>query len=285
MKYFLLLIFSVLFHISYSQTSSFEGNMTWNVIVDVVDANALDTYKKEILKEDNSEIDETILELEQQLNDPEMQYLLLENPTIKSSMQKKLRELKDIQSANQYNFNNAFFPTSLQMYFKNNNSFTRIDGGSISKLTGNILYLNNQTTTYFIKDATKTYSSITDSSVINSSDHLVSLARTTDTMRILNYRCVKYILITEENNVVETSYFWVTSELPTMNHNAFRALGFATGNIHHEAFMQVHGIPLRIEYIENGFKFKMEVSDITPKLLPETYFILPPDYQKTNFGF
>lgn len=285
MKYFLLLFLSFIYTISYSQTSPFEGNMTWTVLVEVVDVNATDKYKKETLKEDNSEIDETILELEQQLNDPEMQYLLLENPTIKSSMQKKLTELKDIRAANQYNFNNAFFPSSLQMYFKNNNSFTRIDGGSIAKLTGNILYLNNEATTYFIKDGTQTYSLVTDSAVINSSDHLVSLTRTTDTLMILNYTCIKYILITEENNTIETSYFWVTSELPSMNHNAFRALGFATGNIHHEAFMQVHGIPLRIEYIENGFKFKMEVSDITAKLLPDSYFILPVEYKKTNFGF
>ncbi|WP_033417753.1 DUF4412 domain-containing protein [Cytophaga aurantiaca] len=285
MKYFLLLLFTIVFNISYSQTVPFEGNMTWNIVVDILDVNATDKYKKEILKEDNSEIDETILELEQQLNDPEMQYLLLENPTIKSTMQKKLRELKDIRSANQYNFDNAFFPNSLQMYLKNNNSFTRIDGGSISKLTGNMLYLYNTATTYFIKDATKTYSSVTDSAVINSSDHLVSLTRTTDTLIILNYTCIKYILITEENNTIETSYFWVTSELSTMNHDAFRALGFATGNLHHEAFKQVHGIPLRIEYIENGFKFKMEVSDITPKLLSDSYFILPTEYKMTNFGF
>jgi len=285
MKYFLLVFFSVLVKISYSQTLPFEGNMTWNVTVDILDANATDKYKKETLKEDNSEIDETILELEQQLNDPEMQYLLLENPTIKSTMQKKLRELKEIRSANQYNFENAFFPSSLQMSFKNNNSFTRVDSGSIAKLTGNILYLNNEQTTYFIKDATKTYSSVTDSAVVNSLEHLVSLVRTTDTLIILNYTCIKYILTTKENNQTETSYFWVTSELPALNHNAFRALGFPTGNIHHEAFMQVHGIPLRIEYIENGFNFKMEVSNIAVKILPDNYFTVPADYSKTNYGF
>ena len=194
MKYFLLIFLCILFNISYSQTASFEGTMTWNVAVDIIDVNATDKYKKETLKEDNTEIDETILELEQQLNDPEMQYLLLENPTIKSTMQKKLRELKDIRSANQYNFNNAFFPTSLQMYFKNNNSFTRIDGGSIAKLTGNMLYLNSAKATYFIKDGTQTYSTVTDSSVTSTFDHLVSLVRTSDTLIILNYTCIKYIL-------------------------------------------------------------------------------------------
>lgn len=285
MKYFILLFFYSTIYIAYSQTAPFEGTMTWNVSVDISDVNATDTYKKQISKEDNSEIDETILELEQQLNDPEMQYLLLENPTIKNSMQKKLNDLKDIRSANQYNFNNAFFPTTLQMHFKNNNSFTRIEDGSIAKLTGNIIYLNNEKTTYFIKDGSKTYSSITDSSVTNTFDHLVSLVRTTDTLIILNYSCIKYTLITEENNQTETSYFWVTSELPAMNNASFRALGFATGNIHHEAFKQVHGIPLRIEYIEKGFNLKMEVSNITTKLLPDSYFIIPTDYKITNFGF
>jgi len=285
MKYFILFFFSFIFNITYSQVAPFEGTITWNVVVDVVDVKATEAYKKETLKEDNSEIDETILELDQQLSDPEMQYLLLENPTIKNTMQKKLQDLKDIRSANQYNFNNAFFPSNLQMYFKNNNSFTRIDGGSIGKLTGNMLYLNNQKTTYFIKDGTQTYSSLTDSSVTNSFDHLVSLVRTSDTLIILNYTCIKYILITEENNQNTTSYFWVTSALPTMNHSAFRALGFATGNLHHEAFKQVNGIPLRIEYIENGFKFKMEVSDIITKILPDSYFILPAEYKISTFGF
>ena len=87
MKYLILIFFSILFTISYAQTLPFEGSMTWTVAVDVLDVNATDKYKKETLKEDNSEIDETILELEQQLNDPEMQYLLLENPNTNSNNQ------------------------------------------------------------------------------------------------------------------------------------------------------------------------------------------------------
>lgn len=268
-----------------AQTIKYEGSISWNIVVEVKDLDAMGSYKKSILKEDNSEIEQTIKELEQQLNDPEMQYLLLENPTIKSTMQKKLRELKEIQEIKEEKFNNAFFPTSIQMYLKNNNSFSKIEGGSISKLIGNVLYLNDQKTSYFIKDETKTYSILSDSSVLNTSDKLVSLAKTTDTAIILNYTCIKYILVKEENNVIKTSNFWITTELPLMNPDAFRVLGFATGNLHHEAFKKVDGIPLRVEYVENGFKLKMEVNEVSSKILAENYFTIPMDYKITHLGF
>ena len=279
------LFFSFLFITSFAQITKFEGVFNWNIVVDVVDTDAVNLYKKNVLKEDNSEIEEMIKELEQQLNDPEMQYLLLENPTIKSTMQKKLKELNDIQASKATEFNNAFFPTNLQMSFKNNNSFTKIEGGSISKLIGNMLYLSDEKTTYFIKDDTKTYSAITDSSIINTADRFVSLTQSTDTAIILNHTCIKYILVKKENDKIQTSFFWITSDLPALNPNSFRALGFATGNIHHEVYKKVIGIPLSVEYIENGFKFKMEVFEIIHRSLPDTFFVLPLDFKITNLGF
>jgi hypothetical protein len=286
MKKYLPLIFSTfLITSSFAQTTKFEGIFNWNVIVDVIDSDAVNNYKKAILKEDNSEVEETIKELAQQLNDPEMQYLLLENPTIKSTMQKKLKELNEMQAVKMNAFNNAFFPTSLQMSFKNNNSFTKIEGGSISNLIGNILYLSNEQKTYFIKDETKTYSVIVDSAIINTSDKLVSLTQSTDTAVILDHTCIKYILVKKESDKIRTSYFWITTDLPALNSNSFRALGFATGNIHHEAYKKVNGIPLKVEYIENGFKFKMEVFEIIHRSLLDSYFVLPTEYKITNLGF
>jgi len=286
MKKYLPLIFSTFLITSlFAQTIKFEGVFNWNVVVDVIDSDALNTYKKAILKEDNSEVEETIKELEQQLNDPEMQYLLLENPTIKSTMQKKLKELNDMQAVKMNAFNNAFFPANLQMSFKNNNSFTKIEGGSISTLIGNILYLSNEQTSYFIKDETKTYAAIADSSIINAADKLVSLTQSTDTAIILDHTCIKYILVKKENDKIQTSYFWITTDLPAFNSNSFRALGFATGNIHHEAYKKVNGIPLKVEYIENGFKFKIEVFEIIHRSVLDSYFVLPTDYKITNLGF
>jgi hypothetical protein len=269
----------------HAQTDPFEGIMTWSVTVQTLDEKKAQFSQRETQREDYSEINEAILELEQQLKDPEMQEMLLENPTIKNSMQKRLQELKNTQTSNLEGANNSIFPTSLTMYFKNKNSYTRIDGGSMAKLTGNIMYLNNSRKTYFIKDGTNTYSVINDSTVVNKNDIFVSLIKTTDTTLVLNYKCVKYILTKNENNEVKTSFIWITKDIPNMNPAAFRALGFSNGNLHHEAFKQMDGIPLRIELNEYGYKMTLEVTDLSKRLLPDSYFIVPQEYQESAFGY
>lgn len=158
---------------------------------------------------------------------------------------------------------------------KNGNSFTKIEDGCIANMTGNMLYLKDKKTTYFIKDPTKTFSVLDDTSSLNKSDRLVQLQKTTDTITILNYKCVKYILIKQENGIVENSTFWITNEIMNMSFNSFRALSFISGNLHHEAYQEVGGIPLKVEYLENGFTMIVEATDIRATEQSDLNFILP----------
>lgn len=284
MKYVIVsFLFIVNILVNAQSTEPFEGIMKWAVTIETVDEKVAQSYQTEIQSEDNSEVNQAIRELEQQLKDPEMQEMLLENPTIKSSMQKKLQQLKASQT---YNLeNNSIFPTELSIFLKNNNSFTKVEGGSMVKLTGNMLYLNDNRNTYFIKDKTSTYSVINDSSVLNTNDSLIALIATTDTIMILDCICIKYILTTKENNDVKTSYIWVTNDLLSMNNAAFRSLGFMDGNLHHEAFKEMKGIPMRIEVFEKGLKMTLEVSEISMELVSDNYFSIPPNYHESPFGF
>lgn len=289
MKY--LYLFSFLFSIvqSHAQTKPFEGVMTWTFTTEVLDSREVEKYQKQIIREDNSEINEAILELEQQLNTPEMQNLLLESPAIKSSMQKRLNDLKATQAANleaENNTNSSIFPTSLLLYLKNNNSYTKIEGGSMAKLTGNMLYLDSTKTTYFVKDGIKTYAVLNDSTNLNRFDSIISITKTTDSLIILKNRCVKYILLTKENSKVNTSYIWITKSIPSMNDASFRSIGFIDGNLHHEAFIQFEGgIPLKITIFEKGFQLSMEVTDILPSLLPDYFFTIPSNYKHAVWGY
>lgn len=285
MKYFILLFFLIPFIQSHAQTKPFEGIMTWAFTTEVVDAREVEKYQKEIIREDNSEINQEIIELEQQLKDPEMQNLLLENPTIKNNVQKRLNELKETQTTNIENKDNSIFPSSLLIYLKNDNSYTKIEGGTMAKLTGNMLYLHTTETTYFIKDNTKTFSILNDTTELNRYDSIISLQKTTETISILKYPCVKYILITNENGKIGTSYIWVTNAIPNINNASFRSLGFLDGNLHHEAFKQMNGIPLKIIVFEKGFQLSMEVTDISQELLPDTLFTIPADYKQAIWGY
>ncbi|MGN6645859.1 MAG: DUF4412 domain-containing protein [Cytophaga sp.] len=289
MKYLYLLsfLFAVTSVVS-AQTKPFEGTMTWTCTTDVIDSKEVEKYQKQIIREDNSEINQSIAELEQQLNDPEMQYLLLENPTVKSNMQKRLNDLKATQAANLESENNAknIFPTSLVIYLKNNNSYTKIEGGSLAKLTGNMLYLDSTETTYFIKDDIKTYAVLSDSTNMNRYDSIISITKTTDSVVILKRPCVKYILVTKEDSEINTSYIWITKSIPSMNDASFRSIGFVDGNLHHEAFVQFEGgIPLKIVIFEKGFQLSMEVSDISPSLLADSLFTIPAKYKHAVWGY
>ena len=285
MKYLILLFFSLSIFQTNAQNQPFEGVMTWAFTTEIIDAREVEKYQKEIVREDYSEINEAILELEQQLNDPEMQYMLLENPTIKNNMQKRLNELKATQVSNLENKDNSIFPSSLLVYLKNDNSYTKIEGGSMAKLTGNMLYLHATQTTYFIKDGTKTFSVLNDTTQLNRHDSIISLQKTTETTTVLKYPCVKYILITNENDKISTSYIWVTNAIQNINTSSFRSLGFIDGNLHHEAFKQLNGIPLKIVVFEKGFQLSMEVSDISQSLLPDSFFTLPSNYKQAIWGF
>jgi len=289
MKY--LYLFSFFFFIIeiHAQTKPFEGVMTWTYTTEITDSREVEKYQKQIIREDNSEINESIIELEQQLNDPEMQYLLLENPTIKNNMQKRLNDLKATQAANleaENNSNTNIFPTALYLYLKNNNSYTKVEGGSMAKLTGNMLYLDSTQTTYFVKDDIKTYSTLNDSTDLNRFDSIISITKTKDSLIILKKPCVKYILVTKENSKINTSYIWITKAIPSMNDASFRSLGFVEGNLHHEAFVQFEGgIPLKIMIFEKGFQLSMEVTDISQQLLSDSFFTIPPKYKHAVWGY
>jgi hypothetical protein len=288
MKYLNLFYFLFITSVINAQTKPFEGIMTWTFTTEVIDVKEVEKYQKEIVREDNAEINESIAELEQQLNDPEMQYLLLESPTVKSNMQKRLNDLKAAQAANLESENNSknIFPGSLMIYLKNNNSYTKIEGGSMAKLTGNMLYLDSTETTYFIKDDIKTYAVLNDSTNMNRFDSIVSITRTTDSLVILKRPCVKYILVTKENSEINTSYIWVTKSIPSMNDASFRSIGFVDGNLHHEAFVQFEGgIPLKIVIFEKGFQLTMEVSDIAASLLADSLFTIPVKYKLAVWGY
>lgn len=289
MKYLYLFFFLfIVASVVSAQTKPFEGIMTWTCTTEVIDSKEVDKYQKQIIREDNSEINQSIAELEQQLNDPEMQYLLLENPTIKSNMQKRLNDLKATQAANLESENNAknIFPTSMVIYLKNNNSYTKIEGGNLAKMTGNMLYLDSTETTYFIKDDIKTYAVLNDSTNLNRFDSIVSITKTTDSLVILKRPCVKYILITKENSEINTSYIWITKSIPSINDASFRSMGFIDGNLHHEAFVQFEGgIPLKIVIFEKGFQLSMEVSDISAALLADSFFMIPAQYKHAVWGY
>ena len=166
---------------------------------------------------------------------------------------------------------------------KDGNSLTKVDG-AMGAGVGDILHIKSTGKTYFIKNATKTYS-VKPPSNNTANQGVTKVTPTSETMQVLNYTCKKYIVTVTRDTAVRTMYMWVTKDITGFDSQSFHALSMSSGNSNTaNALSSIDGIPLRIETEQRGHKFVMEVTEITKQSLPATDFILPADYKEVPFG-
>jgi hypothetical protein len=276
MKRIIIFVFITSIAIVSQAQVNFEGTIKWSLSLNST-ANAGAT-QKELTPQQKADLNKGIAELETKLNDPNMQAMFESNPSMKTMLEQQLATMKTMQG----NGISGMLPKSYTVKMKNGNSYTQVDGGALAA-AGDILYLKATDKTYYIKKAAKTYSVAPKSKNTSSEDATTAVTATTETAKILNYTCTKYIVTFTEAGKTKTMFIWATKELKQYSSGSFQTGGMGNhSNI--SALKKIDGVPLKIEMTEQGQTIVMEVIELKNATLAASDFVLPTGYKEVPFG-
>lgn len=228
-----------------------------------------------------AELNESIVELEKQLNDPEMKAMFESNPSMKATLENQLKTMKSMQGDGG---TSSLMPKSFTIKMKDGNSLTIMDGGMAASM-GDILYQKATDKTYYVKKEAKTYSVAPKHTPIPGEDSsIVTVVATAETKKILTYNCTKYIVSISRKGEKQTMTVWATKDLKQFDVKSFHSSNMGGKNSYSDAFKKIDGIPLAMEMKEQGQVVSMEVIELKNTTLPASDFIIPGGFKEVPFG-
>jgi hypothetical protein len=277
MKKLLLLPFLLIAVIAGAQ--GFEGTITWSVKYEMTDPAKraeMENGQKSLSDPANQA---KVKQLQDQMNTPQMKTVMDANPQLKTQMENRLKMLQGGDATG------SVLPKSFIIKTKGNSSLTRMEGGMTTTET---LYQGDKKQTYILDRNAKTFTTLhTDSSVssaVQRPDTLPhTIVKTSETMKIMNYTCTKYIVSIISRGDTINQAFWTSTEVKGLDMRNFSRQKM--GNSGQPMFYKgIDGVPLRIEMGTKQMNMIMEVSDIKKETYPLTDFTVPDDFKETK-GF
>jgi outer membrane lipoprotein-sorting protein len=179
---------------------------------------------------------------------------------------------------------NSLMPKGYTAKFKNKNMLSVMEGGMMSSME--FLYLSAKDKAYVINKSSKTYSPVpTTTAADDKKDVDVKITKTSETARILNYTCTKYIAdVKTDKGTSMQQIFWSTKDLPGIDYKnmAKQRLGNSSQRMW---YSEIEGVPLKIEMKIPQGNMIMEATEIRKQSIPESDFVIPADFKETSLGF
>lgn len=177
---------------------------------------------------------------------------------------------------------NSMLPAALTIKMKGGNSLTKIEGGTAAVET---LYQQDKTQGYMLNRSAKTFTPLTAGNPADrKADSLrAKVTKTSETMKILDYTCTKYIVELSTERGALKQVLWTTTEIAGLDKKNFlkQRMGDRGQSFYYEG---ISGIPLRMEMPNPQMNMIMQVTGIKRESLPAADFTIPADYKELK-GF
>ena len=110
-----------------------------------------------------------------------------------------------------------------------------------------------------------------------------TVTKTSETAKILNYTCTKYVVQMTEGSHTITQNIWTTTDIKDIDMKSFTKQGAARGQqIFYEG---MDGVPLKVEASTPEGNMVMEVTDLKKETLDASNFAIPSDFKEQKmFG-
>lgn len=261
---------------SFVSAQDFEGIMTWKITTEITDPK-MKAQMEEAQKQMNDPAAQAQMkELQAKMDDPQFKQMMEQNPQMKAQIE---AALKMAQGGDM----NSLIPKGYSARFRNGNMLSSMDGGMMADME--FLYLRAENKSYVINRSAKTYSPVSSSEPEGKEDPDVKITRTSETMRILNYTCTKYIAETKgSNGTAMQQFFWVTKDIPGIDFKSLAKQRMANSS-QKMWYSQIDGVPLRIEMKAPQGNMVMEATEIKKQSLPSSDFAIPTGFKETKLGF
>jgi hypothetical protein len=267
MKKILILVFILL--ASKLVAQSFEGTITWTTKMEITDPQKkkqLEDAQKQMTDPANRE---KMKQLEAQMKDPQFKAMMENNPQLKAQIEKMIGAL---QSGDV----NSMFPKGMTVKIKNEDVLSKFEGGMFAQET---LFIKAKNQNYIIDREAKTYS------VVNSADKKETksdvnfkITKTTESKKILNYNCTKYLVEITSNGRTVVQNVWATTEIKDFDLKALSKQRLSKDmQLFHES---IEGVPLKTTMDVDGIKLDMEVTDISKGSQSASDFTIPAGFKE-----
>lgn len=272
MKIRLIVAFVLLANLT--QAQDFEGTIKWSVKMNITDPNLkaqMDQAEKEMKDPANQA---KLKEAMEQMNSPEMKKMMESNPQMKAEME---AAIKMMQGGGM----NSMIPTGMSMRIKGGNALSKVEGGPAASME--TLVLKDKNESYIINRENKTYSVVPHNESKTSAtakDPVITIKKTTETQKILNYTCVKTIVTVTEGGKTITQNFWTTTEIKNLDFKKFA--NQKMGGKQSLYYKELDGTPLKVEMTMPQGTMVMQVTEIKKETLSSSDFQIPAGFIETK---
>lgn len=270
-----ILVFLILLTASKTFAQSFEGTLRWSIKIDITDPKKKAEMEEAKRKLSDPANQAKMKELEAKMNDPQMKAMMENNPQMKVQMEKALAAIKSGDM-------NSMFPTSISVKIKGDDALSKIEGGIMAMET---LYIKGKDQTYSLDRKNKTYSVVSKSSKDQAQPpgNARKVTRTTETARILDYNCTKYIVESQINGQAVTQNIWATKEIKNID---FKSLAKQSIGREQQIFYEeIEGVPLKVEMKMKDMDVMMEATTLRNESLSAADFTIPSDFKEVPSMF
>jgi hypothetical protein len=255
-----------------SQTfaQSFEGTIKWVIKTEITDPKKKAQMEEAKKKMNDPSTQADMKKLEAQMNDPQMKAMMENNPQMKAQMEKAIAAMKS------GNFD-TMLPTGMVIKIKGNDVVTKMEGGV---MTVESLYIKSKDQAYTLDRENKTYSVVakSDNAQNQANETTTKVTKTSETAKIMNYNCTKYIVEIQSKNQTMTQNIWATTEIKDIDLKGMaRQKG---GNGQKLFYEEIEGVPLKTEMKTSDVIVTSEVTSIKKESQNAGDFVVPADFKE-----
>jgi hypothetical protein len=254
------------------QAQTFEGIIRWSFKTEITDPAAKAKMDAAQAKMNDPAHQAKMKEMQAKMNDPEFKKMMDANPQLKAQMEAmaKMSEGGDI---------NSMMPKSMEVRVKNQNAISKMEGGIMGNME--ILYLKDKAASYRIDRQTKTYSVLPAGNSHSAHQPEVKVTKTSETLKVLNHSCTKYLVESSLNGKTFQQFVWATKDIKDFDMKSIANQG---GNGQSFYFDKIEGVPLKMQMMMPQGTMIMEAIEIKKQALPASDFAIPADYKEVKLG-
>jgi len=251
---------------------SFEGIIVWKISSEITDP-AMKAQMEEAQKKlDDPETKAQMKQMEEKLNDPQFKAMLDANPQLKSQME----AMKAAQTGGMA----AIMPKSYTIKLKNKDILTTMEGGMMGNME--FLFLTEKNQSYTLDRKAKTYTVIPAQKIEDEKTKMdVKVTKTSETARVMNHNCTKYIAESTLNGHKMEQVFWTTTEIKDIDFGSLKNQRMG-GSSHSIFYDKIEGVPLKMEMKMPQGLMVMEVTEIKKQSLSASEFSIPADFKENK---
>jgi Domain of unknown function (DUF4412) len=253
-----------------ARAQNFEGAISWSMKYDITDPALKAKMAEGQQKQADPATQAKMKEMQAKMNDPQMKAMMDANPQMKAQME---AAMKMAQGGN----TNSMMPSGFTMKTKGQNTITKVEGGMMAM---EVLYLKDKNQSYQLDRQNKTFSVLPSGTGAGQTNETQpKVTKTTETAKILNYNCTKYIVEISEHGQAATEFIWTTTDIKDIDLKSLAKQRVGRGHsIYYEG---MEGFPLRIEIKSAQADIMMEVTEIKRETLDASDFAIPADFKET----